>query len=136
MRQLPQDPEERASVVEGHQIFTSIGCATCHTPVWTTGPNPSPALSEKRFQAYSDFLLHDLGPDLADICAPGAGRSEWRTTPLMGLSLRSVFLHNGRAQRLVDAVELHGGEAAGSRALFRSLSENMRQDLVRFLQSL
>ena len=136
MRQLPQDPEERASVVEGHQIFTSIGCATCHTPVWTTGPNPSPALSEKSFQAYSDFLLHDLGPDLADICAPGAGRSEWRTTPLMGLSLRSVFLHNGRAQRLVDAVELHGGEAAGSRALFRSLSETMRQDLVRFLQSL
>lgn len=133
---LPEDPEGRASVAQGRETFLRIGCATCHTPLWTTGANPSPALSEKSFQAYSDFLLHDLGPDEADICAPGAGPSEWRTSPLMGLSLRSVFLHNGRAQRLVSAVELHGGEAARSRDLFRSLSETMRQDLIRFLQSL
>jgi len=96
----------------------------------------SPALSEKRFRAYSDFLLHDLGPEEADICAPGAGPSEWRTAPLMGVGLRSVFLHDGRAQSLVNAVEYHGGEGARSRDAFRSLSEAMRQDVVRFLQGL
>jgi CxxC motif-containing protein (DUF1111 family) len=133
---LPADPEGRAAVAQGREIFTQLGCAKCHTPVWTTGPNASPALSEKSFHAYSDFLLHEMGPDLADVCAPGVGRSEWRTPPLMGLSLRSVFLHNGRAQRLVDAVALHGGEAADSRDRFKILSQEMREDLVRFLQSL
>jgi CxxC motif-containing protein (DUF1111 family) len=133
---LPEDPEVRASVAQGREVFAQIGCTICHRPFWTTGPSSSPALSEKRFRVYSDFLLHDLGPDLADICAPGAGPSEWRTAPLMGLHLRSVFLHNGRAQRLVDAVALHGGEAARSRDLFKSLPEPMRENLVRFLEIL
>jgi len=134
--QVPDDAEGRAAVAEGREIFTQLGCADCHTPTWTTGPHPSPALSEKRFRAYSDFLLHDLGPEVASICGPGADRSEWRTTPLVGLSLRSVFLHDGRAQNLTDAIELHGGEAERSRDLFRSLTGASRQDLLRFLQSL
>lgn len=133
---VPEDREGKAAVAQGREIFTEIGCAACHTPFWTTGPNPSPALNEKRFRAYSDFLLHDLGPELADICAPGAAPSEWRTAPLVGLSLRSVFLHDGRAQRLVDAIQLHGGEAARSRDRFRSLPDRLREDVVRFLQSL
>ncbi|GMV05929.1 MAG: hypothetical protein AMXMBFR53_22060 [Gemmatimonadota bacterium] len=133
---VPDDAEGRAAVAEGRELFDALGCAACHTPVWTTGPHPSPVLSGRSFRAYSDFLLHDLGPELASVCAPGAARGEWRTTPLVGLGLRSVFLHDGRAQNLSSAVDLHGGEAARARDRFRALPQRARDDLIRFLQSL
>ena len=82
------------------------------------------------------LLLHDLGPELADICAAGAAPSEWRTTPLVGLGLRSEFLHNGRAQRLEGAIRLHGGEAEAASAAFESLPFPAQQQVLRFLQSL
>lgn len=133
---VPDDAEGRAAVAEGREVFDALGCTACHTPEWTSGSHPSPALGGRRFRAYSDFLLHDLGPELAGICAPGAAPGEWRTTPLVGLGLRSVFLHDGRAQNLRAAVEAHGGEGAASRDRFRALAEGARRDLIRFLQSL
>ncbi|HUF71059.1 MAG TPA: di-heme oxidoredictase family protein [Longimicrobiales bacterium] len=132
----PRDDRDHASIEAGRSIFSRIGCDGCHTPIWKTGIDTSPALREKHFRAYSDFLLHDLGPDLADICAPGAGPAEWRTTPLVGLRLRSIFLHDGMAQNLSAAIEMHGGEAARARDRFRSLPEHARQNLIHFLQSL
>ena len=38
-----------------------IGCANCHTPSHTTGPHAVAALSERTFEPFSDFLLHDMG---------------------------------------------------------------------------
>lgn len=133
---VPEAPEERAAARRGERSFDASGCAACHTPTWTTGPDPSPALRDKTFRAYSDFLLHDLGPELADFCAPGASPSEWRTPRLVGLGLRRTFLHNGRAQRLEDAILLHGGEASRSRDAFRALRPGARAELIRFLQTL
>ena len=132
----PVPPEERAAVREGERTFEALGCTSCHTPVLTTGPSESPALDRKAFRVYSDLLLHDLGPDLADICAPGATPSEWRTARLVGLGLRSEFMHNGRAQRLDDAIRLHGGEGSSARDAYAALSDGERQDLLRFLQTL
>ncbi|MDH3225288.1 MAG: thiol oxidoreductase, partial [Gemmatimonadota bacterium] len=88
------------------------------------------------FRIYSDLLLHDLGPEVAGTCSPLASPTEWRTAPLVGLGLRQVFLHDGRAQRLGDAVELHGGEAARARETFRSLTPSAREQLLAFLRSL
>src|SRR5206468_10283356 len=45
----------------GDGIFTTIGCANCHTRVLVTGNSPVAALSHKEFQPFSDFLLHDMG---------------------------------------------------------------------------
>ncbi|MDH5759341.1 MAG: hypothetical protein OEZ65_07105 [Gemmatimonadota bacterium] len=132
---VPAD-EAAGAVERGRGLFESIGCARCHTPTWTTGPNPSPSLDRKTFRAYSDFLLHDMGPELADICGPGAAPSEWRTSRLAGLRFRSAFMHHGRAGRLEDAVELHGGEGARARAGFRSLPEGAQMDLLAFLRTL
>ena len=101
-----------------------------------TGPNALPALDRKRFRIYSDLLLHDMGPDLADICAPGAAPSEWMTSRLVGLQYRYEFLHNRRAQGLEAAIFLHGGEAAASRHAYRTLGPEAREDLMRFLRSL
>ncbi len=134
--QLPESREERAAVARGRQLFDVVGCTDCHVPTWTTGQDPSPALSFRTFRAYSDFLLHDMGPALSDICAPGSTPSEWRTAPLMGLGHRSVFLHDGRAQNPTAAIQLHGGEADGARERFLGLDEDAQADLIRFLQSL
>ena len=132
----PASPEERASVERGERAFEAVRCASCHRPTWTTGPEGPEAIRDRRFRAYSDFLLHDMGSDLADICAAGASPSEWRTARLVGLSLRSVFLHDGRAQRLEDAIGFHGGEASASRDAFRALTPAGRRDLILFLQTL
>ena len=102
----------------------------------TTGEHASPALSNKTFRLYSDLLLHDMGPELADICAPGSSPSEWKTARLVGLGYRSVFLHDGRAQRLEDAILLHGGEAGAARSRYEGLNQLGRRLILDFLRSL
>ena len=120
----------------GRKIFSNIGCAKCHLPKLKTGDHPVAALRNKTVAAYTDLLLHDMGPDLADICLGLATPSEFRTEPLMGLRLAKVFLHDGRASSIEEAIRLHGGEGAGSRDNFQKLSDADRQALLDFLKSL
>jgi len=101
-----------------------------------TGPNPVAVLDRKTFAAYTDLLLHDMGPDLADICLGLAGPSDFRTEPLLGLDSAKTFLHDGRADTPERAIELHGGEAVAARDRFLALSAPERAALVAFLRSL
>ncbi|MBX9688724.1 MAG: hypothetical protein K2X27_18600 [Candidatus Obscuribacterales bacterium] len=95
------------------------------------------ALEDKQMQAYSDLLLHDLGPGLADGYAEGAaGGSQWRSAPLWGLRYRRYYLHDGRAASLSAAIRLHGGQAAASAKAFAALSEVEKRELLAFLESL
>jgi CxxC motif-containing protein (DUF1111 family) len=129
---LPLDLEgERGKIV-----FGSIGCVGCHTPSLTTGDHPVRALRYKQVWAYTDLLLHDMGPERADICLGLAGASEFRTEPLMGLRLREKFLHEGKAKSIQEAIELHGGEAERSRDRFHKLSPRDRAAVLKFLGSL
>lgn len=120
----------------GREIFSRVGCAGCHVPALETGEHPVAALSRKKVAAYTDLLLHDMGPELADICLGLATPSEFRTEPLMGLRLATRFLHDGRAETIEQAIELHGGEAAGAREKLRRLSDEERAALTEFLKSL
>ena len=128
----------------GKQLFTEIGCAACHVPTLrTAADHPVIALRNKEVAAYTDLLLHDMGPELADICLGLATPSEFRTEPLMGLRLsedidegEARFLHDGRAKSIEDAIQLHGGEGTASRDLFKLLPEADRLALVAFLRSL
>jgi CxxC motif-containing protein (DUF1111 family) len=120
----------------GQRLFTESGCPSCHVPVLPTGDNPIRALRNKRVAAYTDLLLHDMGPGLADICLGGASPTEFRTEPLMGLRLEISFLHDGRASTVTDAIEAHGGEALVARDRFRGLSSAERAAIVAFLGSL
>ncbi|NNM32672.1 MAG: hypothetical protein HKO53_06380, partial [Gemmatimonadetes bacterium] len=95
-------------IAEGERIFSFAGCDGCHVPTLTTPESEDPAMDRKTFRIYSDLLLHDLGPELADTCSQEADPSEWRTAPLVGLGLRQVYLHDGRAQTVSNAIELHG----------------------------
>jgi CxxC motif-containing protein (DUF1111 family) len=135
-----RDPE----VLRGKQVFFDAGCAGCHVPEIETGELESfPELSHQRIRPYTDLLLHDMGPDLADRRPDhGASGSEWRTPPLWGIGLVEVvnrhayFLHDGRARGLLEAVLWHGGEAARSRDLVRELPRDERVALISFLSSL
>jgi CxxC motif-containing protein (DUF1111 family) len=126
----------RGPARRGRSVFARIECHRCHVPSLRTGNNPVKALSHRRFHAYTDLLLHDMGPALADICLGEAAPSEFRTEPLMGVRLATSFLHDGRATTLEEAIRLHGGEASASRRRFEALSAKEREALLEFLRSL
>ena len=113
-----------------------IGCASCHVPALVTGPAPVKALSFRIVEAYTDLLLHNMGPDLADICLGRAKPAEFRTEPLMGLRFKTAFLHDGRAGSIAKAIHAHGGEASAARNRFVALSPLERGALLQFLRGL
>lgn len=131
-------------VQRGAATFTSIGCASCHTPSMRTGlHSPITPYHDVEFAAYTDLLLHDLGAGLADGRPDGAASgSEWRTPPLWGLGLietvngHTRLLHDGRARSIDEAIRWHGGEAERSRARFERLGDAERDELIAFLRSL
>jgi CxxC motif-containing protein (DUF1111 family) len=120
----------------GRGIFRTIGCADCHVPTLKTGHHLVHALSYRHVDAYTDLLLHDMGPELADICLGEATPSEFRTEPLMGLRFSERFLHDGRATSIEEAIRMHGGEGVAARERFEALAESDRQALLEFLESL
>ncbi len=129
---LKQSGEAR----RGRDVFARVGCAGCHVPTLRTGDNPIPALRHKAVAAYTDLLLHDMGPDLADICLGLATPSEFRTEPLMGMRLATHFLHDGRAKTPEQAIEMHAGEATRARDLFKALPAPDQAALLAFLKTL
>ena len=129
------------SVQNGRNLFSTVGCALCHTPgMRTTVSYFGRALSNTEAKLYSDLLVHHMGAGLADDIVQGnAGPDEFRTAPLWGLGQRVFFLHDGRTQDLVQAIEQHassGSEARGVVSRYNHLSENQKQDLLNFLRSL
>jgi len=131
---LPRGPitdEVRA----GEQVFTTIGCASCHVAVLTTGANGSAALHRKTLALFSDLLLHDVGTG-DGIEQDAAQQNEIRTPALWGLRLRRPLMHDGSAATVSDAINRHGGEAAGVIENYRRATDQMRRALFAFLDSL
>ena len=129
---LPLDHEGEL----GRIVFGSIGCASCHVPSLSTGPNRVRALSDRTVEAYTDLLLHDMGAERGDICLGLALPQEFRTEPLMGLRLAHSFMHDGKAKSIEEAIRLHSGEATGARNRFARLSPARRAAVLKFLESL
>jgi CxxC motif-containing protein (DUF1111 family) len=128
----------------GARHFRAAGCGGCHRPKLTTPELPDlPLLSEQEFYAFTDLLLHDMGPGLAAEVGEGnAAGSEWRTPPLWGLGLvealepEARFLHDGRAKTLHEAILWHGGEAAAARRYVERLGTDELDALLTFVRSL
>lgn len=106
-----------ASVANGYKIFDQdLQCTKCHVPSFKTGSSNISALANQKIYPFSDFLLHDMGPDLADhrpdYLADGF---EWKTPPLWGIGLTFLvnghtnFRHDGIARTLTEAILWHGG---------------------------
>jgi CxxC motif-containing protein (DUF1111 family) len=128
--------QDQLVAARGRQLFHELQCNVCHVPTMRTRPSHIKALDRKTVALYSDLLVHDMGPDLADICLGQARPSEFRTEMLMGLRFRTQFLHDGRAQTVQEAIERHGGEALESQARFKALSDSDKQALLKFLSTL
>jgi hypothetical protein len=155
MRGLAPPPTlpQNASAQNGSRLFTSTGCAGCHTPSMTTASNPasfiapttgdvsiSPTLNNtlanQTFHPYSDFLLHDMGSLGDGITSGAAGPTMMRTVPLWGLRAKSQFLHDGRAGDIPTAIKLHDGQGKPAAQAFGALSAQQQLDVVNFLNTL
>jgi CxxC motif-containing protein (DUF1111 family) len=141
---VPARPDvSRDSIVAGADLFTNLGCTSCHQPKWTTGDHDVGAVANQTIYPYTDLLLHDMGEGLSDGRSDGsASATEWRTPPLWGLGFtkgvnpHAGFLHDGRARTIEEAVLWHGGEAELSKVQFLSLDAEQREQLLHFLKSL
>ncbi|ESR22402.1 di-heme oxidoredictase family protein [Lutibaculum baratangense] len=136
-----EDPE----VLRGKELFYQTGCVGCHHPKYVTRDDDEVpvALRRQLIWPYTDMLLHDMGDGLADRRPQGAASGrEWRTPPLWGIGLtqavsgHTLFLHDGRARSLLEAVLWHGGEAEATRDSVAAMTPDNRAALIRFLESL
>ncbi|PYM98659.1 MAG: thiol oxidoreductase [Candidatus Rokuibacteriota bacterium] len=142
----PNMPGGASSISNGRAKFVSVGCALCHTPTLTTGNSTVEALKNKPVNLFSDLLLHNMGPGLADDILQGeAAGDEFRSSPLWGLGQRIFFLHDGRTSDLLEAIQAH--KSAGNAQFgpseanavihnFNRLDEQQKQDILNFLRSL
>lgn len=148
-QQLPGVPMAREQntpiVMRGKALFQQINCSGCHRMSITTSSHAEyAALLNQEIHPFTDLLLHDMGPGLADRRPEfNASGRHWRTTPLWGLgfartlsNVRQHYLHDGRARSTEEAILWHGGEAKQSRQAFERLNLRERQALLRFLDSL
>lgn len=127
----------------GLNLFKQVNCNSCHTPTYKTGKSEVKAMSEVDIFPFSDFLLHDMGDELADNRPDHlANGNEWRTPPLWALGLietvngHTFYLHDGRARNVEEAILWHGGEAKSSRDKFKQLSKANREELINFVKAL
>jgi len=134
-------------VSAGATLFRGAGCVACHAPAMKTGSNHLFAeLRDQTIHPYTDLLLHDMGPGLADNYKEGqADGGMWRTAPLWGIGYTEKvmnregsvgYLHDGRARNLTEAIMWHDGEAAAARNRFAKLARTEREALLAFLRSL
>ncbi|MEQ8587802.1 MAG: di-heme oxidoredictase family protein [Thalassobaculaceae bacterium] len=132
------------AVVRGEAVFAEAGCDGCHRPTLTTASDAEdPALAGHTIRAFTDLLLHDMGPGLDDGLPEGGARSsEWRTAPLWGIGLTETvnghtnFLHDGRARSVLEAILWHGGEAQAARDHVVGLDAADRDALIAYINSL
>lgn len=131
--------------LQGEALFASAGCVACHTAsLPTSSRHPFAELRNQTIRPYTDLLLHDMGPGLADTLGEGqASGAEWRTAPLWSIGLTAgasggaeAYLHDGRARTLSEAILWHGGEAEAAKENFRTMSSALRAALLKFIQSL
>jgi CxxC motif-containing protein (DUF1111 family) len=134
------------SINAGLQAFLNVGCGGCHIMNQTTGnlalidTTTNPTVSNITINPFSDFAVHNMGSGLADRVTQGnANGFQFRSAPLWGVGQRVFFLHDGRTNNLLTAIEDHassGSEANGVVAQFNMLSTTDQQNIVNFLRNL
>lgn len=166
MRSLKAPPRDEILAAtdearRGSALFDRAGCATCHVRTLITAPAGArlnggaytvpPALGDRMFHPFGDFLLHDVGTGdgievsvaehhgrkflhMQATMQPTARRI--RTAPLWGVRLRPRLMHDGESLTLRDAILRHAGEASDARRRFRCLSGAEQEQLLVFLRSL
>jgi CxxC motif-containing protein (DUF1111 family) len=164
MRSTKAPPRDRTLVPDdatdpGSALFDAISCSVCHTRSITTTSDPGatfnggtftvgPALANKVYHPFGDFLLHDIGTGDGIVETNGEmTRNMVRTAPLWGLRTRDRLMHDGGSSSpptnsgdqsftMNEAIMRHGGQAAASRTAFQALTPVQKAQLFKFLKSL
>ncbi|MBW1294435.1 di-heme oxidoredictase family protein [Aquimarina litoralis] len=121
-------------VAEGDKTFNRIGCASCHAPTQRTSSSAPAEFRNLTIRPYTDMKMHTVTDE------------PYRTPPLWGLGRNIdllerngkalILMHDGRATTLEGAIRAHGGEASGSRAAYNNLSQQQKDNLIKFLKTL
>lgn len=158
---------QTTSARHGAELFDKVGCDTCHVQTLTSAPGGTkinggtltidPALGQKQFHPYGDFLLHDVGTGDGFVVAmlehygKKMYQTNWRnlslpefnnaatkirTAPLWGVRLHSRLMHDGASHTLLDAILRHRGEAEHVADKFEKLKPADKEALLEFLRSL
>jgi len=99
-------------VAAGAAVFERCRCAVCHVARFVTGDIAfHPAYAGQVIHPYTDLLLHDMGPGLADGKRASrregdAGPQEWRTPPLWGIGLVPAVNGHGTARAVASFLAL------------------------------
>jgi CxxC motif-containing protein (DUF1111 family) len=135
-----------ASITAGFQAFNNIGCSGCHIVSQTTvsfapiDTTANPTVSNTTLNTFSDYAVHNMGQGLADRVTQGnASGFQFRSAPLWGVGQRVFFLHDGRTNNLLTAIEQHassGSEANQVISQFNMLSTTDQQNILNFLRDL
>jgi CxxC motif-containing protein (DUF1111 family) len=153
----PRRNYDDPQAVAGMGLFAAAGCVRCHVPnLVTSSTYEVPELRNIPIQPFTDLLLHDMGAGLADSAPVEEGSatgSEWRTAPLWGNGTGmavmvpaidafdpnnhpppgGVYLHDGRARSITEAILWHGGEAQSARDTFVAMPAAARAQLLAYV---
>jgi CxxC motif-containing protein (DUF1111 family) len=135
-----------ASITAGFQAFNNVGCSACHIVTQTTvsmamiDTTANPTVSNTALNTFSDYAVHSMGTGLADRVSQGnANGTQFRSAPLWGVGQRVFFLHDGRTNDLMQAIQQHassGSEANQVISQFNMLSTTDQQNILNFLRDL
>ena len=159
LQRYANDPEKQVSERFGRTILKNVHCDRCHVQdvgeakgifsdllLHDMGPkfsdpipaNPQRIVVGKRTiktvgggyfgpTSFSEDILQTVKTNL---------RQEWRTPPLWAVADSAPYMHDGRAETLLDAILMHDGEAANSRKMFLRLPNAEKHALLAFLKTL
>jgi CxxC motif-containing protein (DUF1111 family) len=154
----PRRNYDDPQAMSGQTLFAGIGCIKCHVANLVTGSTyPIAEMQNIDIQPFTDLLLHDMGPGLADDAPVEEGTaagSDWRTCPLWGNGTGpsvlfpvkdafdpngdppagGVYLHDGRARSITEAILWHGGEAQTAHDLFVKMPASDRAALEAYVK--
>jgi CxxC motif-containing protein (DUF1111 family) len=130
----PVARERDAEAESGSQLFEQIGCQNCHFAGYVT-KSPDAALDRRSVPLYSDLLLHDVGTG-DGIAQADANEHELRTPPLWGVRNAQIWLHDGRAHSMDEAIRMHAGQATSVTNSYVGLAPEERAAVIAFLNSL
>ncbi|MPZ16383.1 MAG: thiol oxidoreductase [Luteitalea sp.] len=112
-------------------------------------PRLRPVRGVVHVPAFTDLKLHDIcdtadDPNIESLDmnqqhgSPGffEGNRLFLTRKLWGVANEPPYVHHGQYTTLREAVLAHGGEAAGTRALFKALPPHEQDALIEFLKTL
>ena len=144
IEESPEPPTFLLATARGGELFTTLGCASCHVPelpldnpIVSLGPTPrsrprvdlTPLLKSSgraerppTVRLYSDLKMHDMGEGLSETRGyQGVPRHLWLTPPLWGVGVSAPYLHDGSAGSVHLAILQHGGEATAARDAYAAL---------------